>query len=124
MLKTLLNLPRRVVSAMRYSLGGLKVALKKEESFKLEALALALLVGILALVDWPSWKKFCLIGVFLIIPLTELVNSALEDICDLVTKEIHPKVKAAKDKGSAAVLLAILIGLVALAALIAYPDQP
>ena len=50
--------------------------------------------------------------------LTELLNSAIEDICDI----IHPKesklVKAAKDKGSMAVLIALLANFFLLLALI------
>jgi diacylglycerol kinase (ATP) len=106
---------------MRYSLSGLKLSFTKEESIKLETIALVLLLVILALVHWPMWKKAALVAVFLLIPLTELVNSALEDICDLVSPDFHPNVKAAKDKGSAAVLVAIVIGLVFLVALIVCP---
>jgi diacylglycerol kinase (ATP) len=95
--------------------------MKKEESIRLEALALVILVITLAFVPWPLWKKVTLAAVYLIIPLTELINSAIEDVCDLVSSDYHPKVKAAKDKGSAAVLVAIVIGIVALVALIVCP---
>ena len=51
------------------------------------------------------------------IPLAELFNSALEDICDLVSPDYHPLVTQAKDKGSAAVLLAIVANVLILLAL-------
>jgi diacylglycerol kinase (ATP) len=122
MLKTLANLPKRVTSAMGYSLSGLGQAFKKEESVKLETLSLIVLAVVLFFVPWPVWKKIALVAAYLLIPLTELVNSALEDICDLVSPDFHPNIKAAKDKGSAAVLVAIIIGIVFLAALIVMPD--
>ncbi|MDR0622066.1 MAG: diacylglycerol kinase [Deltaproteobacteria bacterium] len=121
MFKTLRNIPKRAVSSMGYSLSGLRLAFGKEESVRLETLALAILIGILAAVQWPMWKKATLLAVFMIIPLTELINSAIEDLGDLVSPDYHPSIKAAKDKGSAAVLLAIVIGLVSLAALIFCP---
>ncbi|MDR1921420.1 MAG: diacylglycerol kinase [Candidatus Adiutrix sp.] len=42
----------------------------------------------------------------------------MEDICDLVSPDYDLHVKNAKDKGSAAVLLAIIINVLALAALV------
>lgn len=117
---TIKNIPTRVVKAWGYSLDGLKSALTKEESFRLETAALIALIAILAPLPWPLWKKAALCATFLLIPLTELLNSAVEDLCDLVSPERHPLIKAAKDKGSAAVLLAIIINLLALAALVLF----
>ena len=49
---------------------------------------------------------------------TEILNTAVETIIDLVTEEIHPLAKAAKDLGAAAVFVtasgAILIGFLVL----------
>ena len=39
----------------------------------------------------------------------ELVNSAIENVVDLVTKEIHPLAKSAKDIGSTAVMFSIIL---------------
>ncbi|MDR1109148.1 MAG: diacylglycerol kinase [Deltaproteobacteria bacterium] len=122
MLKTIKNVPNRVVKAMGYSLSGLAQAYRKEESVRLELLALAILAVVLALVPWPAWKKLALVAVYLIVPLTELLNSAIEDVCDLVSPGINPFVKAAKDKGSAVVLVAIVLNVVALVALILCPN--
>lgn len=119
LLQTIRNIPRRVVKASLYSWDGLKSAFIKEEAFRLEVIALGLLMVILGLTPWPLWKKAALTAGFLLIPLTELLNSAVEDLCDLVCPERHPLVKNAKDKGSAAVLLAIMANLAVLAALIA-----
>lgn len=118
MIKTIKNIPRRVVKAFGYSFDGLKSAFVKEESIRLEAMGLVLLVLILIFVPWPMWKKFGLTATFLLIPLAELLNSALEDLCDLVSPDFNLLIKSAKDKGSAAVLLAIVINVLALAALI------
>ena len=118
MIKTIRNIPRRVIKASSYSWDGLKSAFVKEEAFRLESLALIILVIILIFVPWPLWKKAALTAIYILIPLAELFNSAIEDLCDLVSPEFNPLVKSAKDKGSAAVLLAIIISLLALTALI------
>jgi diacylglycerol kinase (ATP) len=118
MLKALMNIPRRARNAMYYSLCGLASSFRKEEAVKLEAIALVLLVAVLCLVHWPLWKKLALTATYLLIPFSEMLNSAVEDVCDLVSPEYNEKVKTAKDKGSAAVLLAMLVNFIALAALI------
>jgi diacylglycerol kinase (ATP) len=45
--------------------------------------------------------------------ITELVNSAIEAIVDMASPDFHPLAKKAKDIGSAAVLLALLMALAA-----------
>lgn len=117
-LKTLKNIPVRAVNATGYSWAGLKSAFVREEAFRLETLALGLLVLVLIFIPWPLWKKFALTAVYLLIPLTELLNTAIEDLGDLASRDFNPHVKNAKDKGSAAVLLAIFVNLMAGAALI------
>jgi Diacylglycerol kinase len=120
LMQTIKNIPGRVVRAFGYSWDGLKGAFIKEESFRLELMGLLILLAILLVAPWPAWKKAALLAAYCLIPLTELVNSALEDICDLVSPEIHPLVKAAKDKGSAAVLLALIFSGLALVALLLF----
>jgi diacylglycerol kinase (ATP) len=121
MLKALANIPRRARNAMRFSLNGLAAAFRKEEAVKLETVALALLVAIMFFVPWPLWKKAALTAGYLLVPFSELLNSAIEDVCDLVSPEYNEKVKTAKDKGSAAVLVAIVVDFVVLAALVKAP---
>lgn len=118
LLRTIKNIPNRVVKAFGYSFDGLKNAFVKEESVRLETMALVLLVVVLIPVPWPAWKKAAMVGAYLLVPLTELLNSAIEDLGDLVSPEFNPFIKSAKDKGSAAVLVAIIISLCALVALI------
>ncbi|MDR3205140.1 MAG: diacylglycerol kinase [Deltaproteobacteria bacterium] len=121
MLKALLNIPKRAVSATRYSLGGLKSAFVKEEAFKLETAALVILIIVLFWANWPIWKKVALTAAYLLVPLIELINSALEDICDLISPQYNEKIKSAKDKASAAVLAAIVVSILTLIILILHP---
>jgi len=116
--RTLKNVPGRFRRASGFSARGLKAAFLGEESFRLEILGLALLGAVLLAVPWPLWKKAALAAAYLLIPATELLNSALEDLADLVSPDFHPLVEKAKNKGSAAVLLAIVANIICLGALI------
>ena len=55
--------------------------------------------------------KLVLIVTFVMILIVELLNSAVENVVDLVTKEKHPLAKAAKDIGATAVLFSVLLHL-------------
>jgi len=114
---TLRNFPRRVIRAFCFSGRGLKSAFSREEAFRLEVFGLGLLGLVLAAAAWPWWKKAALVAAYMLIPLSELINSALEDLCDLVSPDFHPLIAQAKDKGSAAVLLAIVVNVLVLLAL-------
>ncbi len=110
--------PARFRKSFGYCWDGFRATFAKEESFRLEAIAFVLLCLAMAICPWPAWKKIAMIACYLLIPLTELLNSAIEDVCDLITREHSLLVKNAKDKGALAVLAAIVLNALALAALL------
>lgn len=118
MFRLLRNAPRRFLKSFVYSWDGLKATFAKEESFRLETIALLVLLLVMMLCPWPWWKKITMLASYLFIPLVEIINSAIEDICDLITRDHSPLIKNAKDKGSMAVLVAIIINVLVLIALI------
>ncbi len=92
-----------------YSLEGLAYAIKMETSFKLELFfGFFSLLGIIFVPIDLSYKLILLITLFLVF-IVELLNSAIENVVDLVTKEIHPLAKSAKDVAAAGVLFALVL---------------
>lgn len=57
--------------------------------------------------DWLETAVLC--AVVMLVLIVELLNSAIEAAIDRVGHEWHPLSKAAKDMGSAAVLLSLLL---------------
>ena len=53
-------------------------------------------------------KRFALIGVIVFILIVELLNTAIEKLCDRVTRDNDPAIKRVKDMGSAAIGLSLL----------------
>ncbi len=119
MKKLLLNAPGRIKRSFGYSWDALKATFRKEESFRLECLVFAILLVCLALSPWPLWKCLAMTGCFQLIPMAEILNSAIEDICDGLTTEHRPFIKDAKDKGALTVLMAIIVNAFVLATLCA-----
>ena len=110
--------PKRFRKSFGYSWNGLKATFQKEESFRLECIGFAVTLAALCLSSWPLWKHLVLIGSYFLILLVEVVNSAIEDICDGITRDYSLFIMNAKDKGALAVLMAIVINAFTLATLL------
>ncbi len=91
----------------KYALDGFKHAFKTESSFRLELFsAIFILIGII-FIEVSLIYKLILFVTGILVLIVELINSAIENVVDLVTKEHVPLAKAAKDIGSTAVMFAI-----------------
>lgn len=110
----------RVLHAFTYSIDGLKTGWG-EPAFRQEAI-LAIPLMPLAFVIGANWMETAmLIAVVVFVMVTELLNTAVEAAIDRIGPEWHDLSKRAKDLGSAAVLLSLLLcGGVWLAALWAW----
>jgi diacylglycerol kinase (ATP) len=99
---------RRIWHAAGYSLEGLRAGWH-EPAFRLEAIASIVL---LPLSFWlgRNWAEVALLaGSVLLVMIVELLNTGIETAIDRIGPEWHSLSKRAKDMGSAAVLLSLLI---------------
>lgn len=99
----------RVLFATRHSAAGLASAWRHESAFRQEAmLALPMLPAALWL--GTTWiERSVLIGAVLLVLIVELLNSGIEAVVDRISFELHDLSKRAKDYGSAAVMLSLLL---------------
>ena len=104
-LRTGLN---RMWHAAGYSLAGLRAGWG-ETAFRQEAIAGVFLVPA-AFWLGRSWVETALLaGSIILVMIVELLNSAVEAAIDRIGPQWHSLSKRAKDMGSAAVLLALLL---------------
>ena len=100
---------QRVVHATRNSWAGLQAAWRHESAFRQESVLFALLLP-LGLWLGQSWlERAVLIGVAALVLIVELLNSAVENAIDRISLDHHELSKRAKDLGSAAVLVSLLL---------------
>ncbi len=100
---------RRIFQAARYSWAGLRAAFRHEAAFRQE-LALGIPMIAAALLLAPSrWAALAMIASIVLVWVVELLNSAIEALADALSLERHPLLGRAKDLGSAAVLLCMLL---------------
>ncbi|WP_169713009.1 diacylglycerol kinase [Oceanisphaera profunda] len=91
---------------------GLKAAYRHEAAFRQECWLVIILLPVALL--WPVSliAKILLISSLMLVLIVELFNSALEAVVDRIGPEYHELSGRAKDIGSAAVLLALLLVLI------------
>lgn len=99
----------RIIAAGGYSMQGLKAAYRYEAAFRQECWLVAVLLPVALVWNVGVLAKALLIGSLLLILIVELLNSAVEAIVDRIGPEYHELSGRAKDVGSAAVLLTLLL---------------
>ena len=99
----------RVVRAFRYSLKGLKAAYRKESAFRQELILAVVLAPLALWLGRTAVERSLLMGSVLLVLIVELLNSAVEAAVDRGGKDWDELAGRAKDMGSAAVLLALLL---------------
>jgi len=99
----------RVMRATGYSMSGLVAAYRGESAFRQEFWLAAVLLPLAFWVGRGWVETVLLIGAPVLVLIVELLNSGLEAAIDRVSFEIHDLSKRAKDLGSAAVFLSLLL---------------
>ncbi|HEX7081710.1 MAG TPA: diacylglycerol kinase [Gammaproteobacteria bacterium] len=103
---------RRVFDATLFSLAGLRAAWLHEPAFRQECIAAAFLIPAAAWVGTSAVEKLMLIGSCLLVLIVELLNSAVEAAVDRVGTDRHLLAARAKDLGSAAVFMSLVLAAV------------
>ena len=99
----------RLWNAFGFSLAGLRAAWRNEQAFRQEVAVCVILVPLALWLTPDAVERVLLIGSWIVVILMELINSALEAVVDRFGGEIHELSGRAKDIGSAAVLVAMLL---------------
>lgn len=103
-----------LLKSFGFAYEGIKTEFKKGRNFRIQIMIgmLATAMGLVLGISTQEW--IVLILLIAIVLILELVNTAIEEIINIVSPEIRPEAKIAKDVSAGAVLIAsvaaILIG--------------
>lgn len=98
----------RIIHATGYSISGLKVGMQ-EPAFRQEVFLACILIPAAFWLGRNWLETSFLISTLIIVMITELLNTGIERSIDRIGPEWHELSKTAKDLGSAAVLLSLLM---------------
>ncbi|MFT5657392.1 MAG: diacylglycerol kinase (ATP) [Gammaproteobacteria bacterium] len=99
----------RLVKAVQFSWQGLGAAYRHEEAFRQEAWLALVLIPLGIYLGQNGVEKALLVSSALLLPIVEILNSAVEAVVDRIGQEKHELSGRAKDMGSAAVSLTVLL---------------
>jgi len=100
---------QRIINAAGYSKDGLIAAYRHEAAFRQLVWLHAVLLPLAFCFDFDTPVRMLLVGASLLSLIVELFNTAIEAVVDRISEELHPLSKIAKDAGSAAQLVALLL---------------
>lgn len=103
---------KRFLKSFKYSVEGLIYAFKYEQSMTIHVIfsITVILFGIFLKISYFEWLIiFILFG---LVMATELLNTSIEAVVDLISPQKHPLAKIAKDTASAAVFVFSIVALI------------
>ncbi|PCF95100.1 diacylglycerol kinase [Vreelandella nigrificans] len=98
-----------LIHSTRYSWKGLKAAFRNEAAFRQEVVIAAVLLPLAWWLADTSVTWLLLVGSLFLVLIVELLNSAVENVVDRIGTEHHELSGRAKDIGSAAVMLSLIM---------------
>lgn len=107
---------KRFLRAFQYAGSGLRVAWAEELNFRIEVLIAVLVIALGFFLNLSPSELGIIVLVSMVVLAVEVLNTALEDLCDRVNRESDAAIAAIKDLCAAAVLItcigAAIIGLI------------
>jgi len=100
---------QRLIDATAYSAKGIRACWRNEAAFRQEVILLLVLLPISFFVARSIEQWLLLVTPLLLLLIVELLNSAIESVVDRIGSEPHDLSGRAKDMGSAAVLLCLVM---------------
>ena len=107
---------KKIINSFKYAIEGIIASFKSERNMKIHVLAtiIVVILGLILKINIVEWC-FCIISIVLVIS-AELLNTAIENIVDMISPEKNEKAKLIKDISAGAVLVlaigAFIIGMI------------
>jgi diacylglycerol kinase (ATP) len=99
----------RIIKAFGFSMKGFKAAWQYEAAFRQETMLAIVLFPLAFWLAENTAQLMVLLMTLFVVVITEILNSAVEAVVDRVSAEQHSLAGRAKDMGSAAVFLSLVM---------------
>lgn len=100
---------KRIFNATGYSFQGLRAAWNNEAAFRQELVLLVVMTTASFFLPVTQIEQLLMVVTLFLVVIVELINSAIEAVVDRIGPEHHELSGRAKDIGSAAVFVALLL---------------
>lgn len=104
------------LKSFSHAFNGLKILVTQEHNSRIHFLAAIIVISTALFLKVSSYEWIALIFAIGCVIVTEIINSAIENVADFISPEKNEKIKVIKDLSAAAVLIAsftaVVIGLI------------
>ncbi|WP_373929922.1 diacylglycerol kinase [Vibrio cyclitrophicus] len=100
---------KRIIKAAGFSWQGFTSSFKSEAAFRQEVFMAAILIPLAFYLDVSQVERILMISAVVLVMVVELINTAIEAVVDRIGSEHHELSGMAKDVGSAAVLICLIL---------------
>ena len=102
----------KLIKSFGYAWAGIKSCFQSEPNLKIHSALtiVALIFSIVFNISAIEWVAVCFCIAFVIT--MEMLNTAIEKLCDVVHKEMHPGINKVKDMAAGAVLVAAFFSMI------------
>ena len=99
---------KKLLKSFKYAFDGIYTGIKEEQNMKIHItiMILVIIFGIILKISKAEWIIFIIL--FGLVISMELINTAIENTVDLITKEKNEQAKIAKDVAAGAVLVSAI----------------
>ena len=91
---------------------GIKYAIAHEKNFRIELVVGFLVFGLIFIFKVRNWEAIILILMIMWVVITELTNTVLERVVDILKPRIHPYARLIKDLMAAVVLISAVVSII------------
>jgi len=96
---------RKLIDSFGFAIEGIRYAFEEDQNIKIHLIAAIFVVILCILFDVTAFEMGILGLMILLVIAAEMINTAIENMVDLITKEYHIEAKRAKDVGAGMVLV-------------------
>lgn len=96
---------KKRIKSFSYAFRGLVLLLKEQHNARIHLLAAIMVIALGFFFSITAMEWIAIVIVIVLVIGAELINSAVEYLCDVVTKDHHSGIQNAKDMAAAAVLI-------------------
>lgn len=100
------------IKSILFAIQGIKQFFSRDRNGKIQTVIGITAIALGFTVSLPSFQWLLVLFCIGLVISLEMINSAIEKYCDLVTTDFHPGIKIIKDVAAGAVLIASLMSLV------------
>ena len=99
---------KSISKSFGYALEGFSHAFKFNRNFRIASLIGAIVIGLGLYLQITNFEMIILVVTVLVVLLSEMMNTSIEEVVNLVTNEHRKEAKIAKDVAAGMVLVAVL----------------